>query len=358
MICELLLVSVLVFSSFLLDGNNDDLRLALLLWLLASALAVAAVARAEPVPLRVGWVAVPAELTPILFTHPGLAQHEGRSYRFEPVHFKGSPLALTAFAAGDIDIGGFGYSTIANAIVNGGIADLRIIGDIAQDGVEGWSSNAFFVLRESPIASIKDLRGKIVAVQTIGSLLDVTRRAMLRREGLDDAHDVAVIEIAYPNLKAALIARKVDMIGLIPPYLMDPELAQVARILFTQREAIGVVQVSTLVARTGFLARNRAVIIDFLEDNARAIRWYLEPANHDEAVHILADFFKQTPAQFDWAFTRKDQYRDLNLQPNVEAMQANIALLRRFGLLKADLDIHPYVDLSLAEDAVARIGAK
>jgi sulfonate transport system substrate-binding protein len=332
-----------------------------LLWLtlalVAPSVAIGSAA-AEPLALRVGWVVVPAELTPILFAHPGIAQHEGRSYRLEPVHFKGSPLALTAFAAGDIEIGGFGYSTIANAIVNGGLRDLRVIGDIAQDGVEGWSSNGFFVLRDSPIQRIEDLRGRVLAVQTVGSLLDVTERAMLRRHGLDETRDATVIEIAYPNMKAALLARKVDLIGLIPPFLMDAELPRVARLLFTQREAIGVVQISTLVARAGFIAEHRAALVDFLEDNARAVRWYLDPANHAEAVRIVGDFFKQPPQQFDWAFTHEDQYRDPNLKPDIAAMQANIALARGFGLIKADLDIHPYVDLGPVEEAIARIGVK
>ena len=39
----------------------------------------AAAASAEPVKIRVGWVNVPGQITPILFAHPGIAKHLGQS---------------------------------------------------------------------------------------------------------------------------------------------------------------------------------------------------------------------------------------------------------------------------------------
>jgi sulfonate transport system substrate-binding protein len=332
-----------------------------LLFVLVASLAVLgplASGCAKPVTIRIGWVIAPGELTPILFAHPGLDQHQGQSYVLEPLHFGGGPLALTALASGDIDVGGFGYATIGNAIVNAGMTDLRVLGDVAQDGVPGWSSNAYFVLKDSPIHGVEDLRGKTLAVPLIGSLLDVSQRAMLRAHGIDDKKDVSIIEVGFPNMRTTLEQGKVDMIGLALPWLMDPALRQSERVLFTQREAIGRVQVSTMVARAGFIAANRAAMVDFLEDNARAVRWYMDPANHDAAVKIVADFFKRPPETFAWLFTREDQYRDPNMLPDIDALQANIDLLRKFGLLKADLDIRPHVDLSLVREAVARLGVR
>ena len=214
------------------------------------------------------------------------------------------------------------------------------------------------MLQDSPVRTVDDLRGKTLAVPLIGSLLDVTQRAMLRAHGIDDKKEVSIIEVGFPNMRTILEQKKADMIGLSLPWLMDPELQTSARVLFTQHEAIGVVQVSTMVARAGFIAENRAAMVDFLEDNARAVRWYSDPANHDEAVRILADFFKQPPDRFAWAFTHRDQYRDPNTLPNIDALQANLNLLRKFDLLKADLDIRPCVDLSLVHEAVARIGVR
>ena len=94
-------------------------------------------ASADPAKIRLSWVVVPGELTPLMFLPPGVARHNGQSYVVEETHFAAGPLAVTAFAAGNIDVAGFGYSTIASAIQSGGAPDLRVIADVDQDGVAG-----------------------------------------------------------------------------------------------------------------------------------------------------------------------------------------------------------------------------
>lgn len=310
---------------------------------------------AEPVAIRISWVITPGELAPILFAHPGLARHDGSSYRLEPIHFAGGPLTIAAIAKGDIDIGGLGYATLATAIEGAKIDDLKVIGDVAQDGVPGWYSSEYLVLKTSPIRSIADLKGKTLGINTMGSMLDVAQRAMLRQHGIDDRTDLSIIEVASPNMKAALAAGKVDMIGAVAAVGADPELRAIARPLFTQADAIGVTQISALVARAPFLAAHRAAVVDFLEDYIRAVRWYLAPANHAAAIKIVADFDKEPTARADWAFTPRDQYRSPDALPNVAALQSNVDLLWRLGFLKSRLDVAPHIDLSLVREAAQRI---
>jgi NitT/TauT family transport system substrate-binding protein len=310
---------------------------------------------AEPLKIRMSWVLTPGELTPILFAHPGLARHEGISYTVEPIHFAGGPLSIAAIAKGEIDIGGLGYATIAAAIQGAGIDDLTVIGDAAQDGVPGWYSVEYMVLKDGPIRSIEDLRGKTLGVNTIGSLMDLGQRQMLRQRGVDDRKDLTIIEVASPNMKAALAARKVDMVGVVPAIGADPELRAIARPLFTAADAIGSTQISSLVARAAFLQAHREAVVDLLEDTIRATRWYIDPANHDEAIKIVADFNKQAVARADWAFTRQDQYRSPDGMPDVDALQRNVELLWKLGFLKSPIDMNKHADLSLVREAAARI---
>jgi len=53
----------------------------------------------------------------------------------------------------------------ALAIQNARLNDLRIIADEIQDGTEGHLSLAYVVLKDSPIRTIEDLKGKIVAIR-------------------------------------------------------------------------------------------------------------------------------------------------------------------------------------------------
>lgn len=327
-----------------------------ILLLAAACFILTAAAQAEPLKIRIGWIVTPGELAPILFAHPGLARHEGESYIVEATHLAAPPLGITALATGDLDIGGLGFATAANAITGAGLRDLRIIGDVEQDGAEGSYSNEYMVLKTSPIHTISDLKGKILGTNAVGSVSDICERIMLRKNHLDDRTDATIIGVAPPNMKAALLEGKVDLVGLFQPFSMDPELRDKARTLFTQRDAVGRSQVSAIVARAGFLEKNRAALVDYFEDYLRALHWYLDPAHHQEAIAILANYTKQPAALFDdWAFTHRDQYRDPNAIPNVGALQQNLDLLWQMGFLKARLDIAPYVDLSLVREAAARL---
>jgi sulfonate transport system substrate-binding protein len=310
---------------------------------------------AEPLKIRMSWVLTPGELAPILFAHPGLARHEGITYTVEPVHFAGGPLSISAIAKGEIDIGGLGYATVAAAIQGAGIDDLTVIGDVVQDGIPGWHSAEYMVLKDSPIRSVEDLRGKILGVNTIGSLMDLGQRQMLRQHGIDDRKDLTIVEVASPNMKAALAAHKVDMIGAVAATGADPELRAIARPLFSAVDALGVTQISALVARSSFLKANREAVIDLLEDTIRITRWYTDPAHHDEAVKIVADFNKQPVARAAWAFTRQDQFRSPDVIPDIDALQRNVDLLWKLGFLKSQIDMSKHADLSLVREAGARI---
>ena len=311
---------------------------------------------AEPLKIRLAWAVVPSELSPILFAKPGIARHVGTSYTVEPIHFAAAPFMITALASGEVDVAPFSYSTLANAVHNAGLSDLRIIADEFQDGVEGYYTNQFMVRKDSAIRTVGDLKGKIVATNGAGSPVDIALRSMLRRHALEEPRDLTLFEVQLPNMKAVLMERKADLIMSVLPFSMDPGLAEIARTLFTQREAVGTTQMIAWGARAGFIAKNRAALVDFMEDVLRVTRWYIDPANHDEAVGIIAQFTKRPPAAFaSWLFTKGDYYRDRNGLPNLEVLQRNVDALRALGLTKGEVNVRDHVDLSLAQDAARRI---
>jgi sulfonate transport system substrate-binding protein len=149
--------------------------------------------------------------------------------------------------------------------------------------------------------------------------------------------------------------RKADLVSAVPPFSLDPQLRDMARTLFTQKEAFGVTQLTAWTARTGFIAQNRAALVDFLEDTIRAIRWYTDPNNHDEATAIVARLIKVPPERVAWAFGPRDQFRDPNGTPNMKALQSNLQEQKAVGLLKGDIDVAKYADLSLVQEAAKRL---
>jgi ABC-type nitrate/sulfonate/bicarbonate transport system substrate-binding protein len=310
----------------------------------------------EPYKLRIGWVVVPASLEPIYFAKDGIARNNGKSYVLEPIHFAGTTQQMQALATGDLDLANLAYSAIGLAIQNAGLDDLRVIFDGVQDGHDGYYSNEFMVLKDGPVKTVADLKGKVLATNAIGAGVDIGMRAVLRRNHLEDKRDYQVVETQFPNMKQLLLDHKADLIVAVPPFSYDPELRANARTLFTLKDAFGVTQLTAMTAREGFIKQHRAVIVDFMEDAIRAIHWYTDPKNHDEAVKIVSGFMQRPPALFqDWLFTKKDDYRDPNGRPDLAALQRNLNTQRSLGLLNADIDVRKYNDLSMVKEAAARI---
>jgi len=99
------------------------------------------------------------------------------------------------------------------------------------------------------------------------------------------------------------------------PFSLDPDLIKISRTLFIQKDYTGVTQVLLWAARTDYCRKNRAAMVDFMEDVIRARHFFLDPANHVEALKIVTDFTKQPAALYDYAFTKEDTYRDLGRCP-------------------------------------------
>jgi NitT/TauT family transport system substrate-binding protein len=312
-------------------------------------------ARAEPVRIRVGWVVVPASLAPLVLQQKELLTHFGKSYTAEAIHFEGTPPVITALAAGELDIGPLAFSSFALAIQNAHMDDLRVISDEIQDGVAGHGTNEFMVLKDGPIKKVADLKGKVLATNAMGSAVDISMRAMCKRNGLEANRDYTIIEAPFPAMRAMLAEKKADLISAVPPFSLDPALLAIANSLFTQKDAFGVTQLTMWTARTGFIAEHRAALVDFLEDVVRAVRWYDDPNNHEEAVAIVARLNKAPPERMGWAFTSRDQYRDPNGMPNLDALQKNVEEQKQVGFLKQDIDVKKYSDLSMVEEAAKRL---
>ncbi len=326
-------------------------------WLaLAIALVLVGSASAEPLKIRVGWAVVPSQLTSIIFMKKDVLKHEGTSYTFDPIKFRGSAPQITALAAGELDLAALAFSSVGLAIQNAHMDDIRVVADLYQDGIEGYRTSEYMVLADSPIQTVEDLKGKVLASNGIGGAIDMAIRKIMLDHGMEEKRDYRIVEIEFANMIPALREKKVDLVGEVTPFTIEAHKAGGVRTLFTLKQAMGPSQVTLLAARAGYIKEHRAALVDFFEDWIRATRWYLDPKNHDEAIKILADFTKKPASEFaDWAFTKEDYYRDPDAKPNLKALQDNLNVQKRLGLLNVDIDISKYTDLSVIEDAAKRL---
>jgi NitT/TauT family transport system substrate-binding protein len=315
----------------------------------------AGAAKAEPVKIRMSWVAPIANWGSLILEKPELLTHMGKSYTLESTRYQGTPQTITAIANNELEVASLAYSTLAIAIDNAGIDDLRVISDEFQDGVPGYFSQQYYVRKDSGINKVEDLKGKIVGTNGGGSAVDVAVRAMLHKHGLEDKRDYTMLEGPLPAMPAMMLEKKADLIPAVLPFALNPKLREEGKVLFELKDAMGPTQMIVFVARQSFIDKHRAAMVDYMEDLLRMARWFLDPKNHDEVAKIASKITKVPPERFGWVFTKADCYRDPNLIPDLDALQKNVDTTQELGFVKKKIDIKKYADLSLVKEAAARL---
>ncbi|HXQ49471.1 MAG TPA: ABC transporter substrate-binding protein [Stellaceae bacterium] len=309
----------------------------------------------EPVKIRIAWTTAIGQLVAVLFQKTDVLAHHGKSYVVDAVYYKGSGPQITALAAGELEIAEYAPSALALSVENAQMQDARIIGDATRDGHADFNSRKFMVRADSPIRAIEDLKGKVLATNSIAGAMDTAMRVMLRKHGLEDKRDYQVVELDFPNMFSAVTSGKVDLASISLPFSIAAEKSGEVRTLFTMKDAIGESDMTIMVARAPFIAAHRAALVDMVEDMQRALRWIYEPANRDRVVALVAETTKQQPSAYtDWLFTKKDDYRDPDMRPSLQAVQEDIDRQAQMGLLKSGIDVKKYADLSLVDEAAKR----
>jgi NitT/TauT family transport system substrate-binding protein len=322
--------------------------------LIVAALLAAGAAQAEPLKLRIHWATIPGHWAPLNAKIGDKVQpHYGKSYVVEPIFIAGSGPALQALAAGELELAGLSPQAIS-AGINEAKLDLRVIGQQLSTDVPGFAGSGFWV-RKDEITKVEDLKGKTIGVNARGSTIDAAARTMLSRHGMEDGKDYQIVELRFPAQLPALQSKRVDLAILLRPFddmaAKDPNLKE----LFSMGDAIGPTETVTWVGKADFIAKNRAVLIDFLEDNIRLRRW-ATGAGHDEAVKALAELTKKPVPDMMYAYTKGDNYYDPDAKANSARMQKNIDDLVKIKLVNATIDTKKVVDNSLAEEAAKRVG--
>jgi NitT/TauT family transport system substrate-binding protein len=321
----------------------------------------AMVARAEPLTIRVGWVVTPGHLAPLVEElgkrHPEVFKHLGQSYVMQAVHFQGTTPEIQAQAINELEVASFSSAALALAITNAHL-DERLVADVVGDGMNGYFSGAYVVPADGPIKKVEDVKGRRVAINTIGSAADEAMRTMLHRHGLKDS-DFTTVEANFANMPAMLEGGKVDMIIVLPQFAHGIIDNPKYKVLFRGVDATGPSQAVMWAMRSNVIAEHRAALVDFFEDHIRARRWFLDPKNHDEALDITSSVTKLPKEKLAFAFTKDDFYRSPDGRPDVASVQKEIDESVKLGVLPKAIQIEPkYVDLSLIEEAKKRIDAK
>lgn len=324
---------------------------------LAAALAAVTVsltATAEPVKIRIQWSVAPAHITPLIPHAPkSIYKNYGKSYVVEPVRMRGSGPALQGIAAGELDLGGMSIQALARGVTRAKL-DLKVIAQVMSGGVDGYGSSEFYA-REGEINKLEDLKGKIIAVNALGSSIDAAVQAQFGKLGWKVGRDYQVVEVRFPAMLPALQSKRVDLAPLLTPFNLIAKKKGGVKFMFNMRDALGATETLQWIGNADWIKKNRAALVDFMADHIRFRTWLYDPASREEVLATLSKITKRPAKNYaSWAFTKSDNYREPNALVNVTRMQKNVDDLLSLGILKTKIKVSDYVDLSIAQEAAIR----
>jgi len=319
---------------------------------------LAGAAAADPVKIRADWNIVPGQFAPLIPTVPQYApdvyRHYGKSYVVEPLKMQGGGATLTALAVGETDLSTLSPQALVLGVTNAKL-DLRVIGQQITTELPGYLQTYFWV-RANEIKTIEDLKGKAIGVSVRGSNVDSAAHMVMAKHGFSEPRDYSIIEIPFPAQFPSLEAKKIDAAILVPPFHLKAANNPEFKPIFGVADAFGPVETLMWMAKADFVAKNRAALVDFLEDNMRMRRWMFDPKTRMDAVRQLSDQTKiPAEALAAWVYSKGDYYYDPEARVDVARLQHNVETMKEAGIIPTSIDVRPYVDMSLVKEAAARL---
>jgi NitT/TauT family transport system substrate-binding protein len=219
----------------------------------------------------------------------------------------------------------------------------------------GHRSGAVIMVRtDSPYQHFKELGGKRIAIPSRFAVDFLFLRKMLAQEGMTP-QDIQIVEMAPPDMPAALYANAVDAYCTGEPFGAAAERAGYARTLRMTRDEWRNYICCVLTVRGELIEQNRPLVQDLVDHVLGAGVWLdAKQENRNKAVAIAAGkkFFNQDPNIIQFVMdhpTDRVTYGDLRMirAEFDELMQLSIDA----GTIKHEIPYGTYVDESFARAA-------
>jgi len=308
-------------------------------------------AAASVKPLQVGALPVTCNLTlPVACVARAAAnaaaKGSGPQFEFEFSKYNGWPEVKESLMAGRIQAA----YMLAPLVMD--LADKRIPVKIVS---LGHRSGAVIMVRsDSPYKRFKELAGKRIAIPSRFAVDFLFLRKMLAQEGMT-ANEIQIVEMAPPDMPAALYAKAVDAYCTGEPFGAAAQRAGYARALKMTRDEWRNYICCVLTVREELIKENRPLVQDLVNHVLGAGVWLdLQQENRNKAVTIAAGrkYFNQDPNIIRFVMenpTDRVTYGDLRMirAEFEELMQLSIAA----GTLKSPVAYDKYMDESFARAA-------
>lgn len=239
----------------------------------------------RPVTVKVGVLPI-ADVAP-LYLGIDKGFYEDEQLTVKPQVTAGGAAVVPSVVSGDFQ---FGFSNVVSPIVARGRGlPIQIV---AAGSEAGDDDSKILVARDSPIRRPEDLEGKRIAVNTLNNIGTVTISHALARAGVD-VSTLKFAEIDFPDMPAALDARRVDAIWEKEPFITRVEREGARAIINPYTATARRLAIGVYFSSTRYVEDNADVVDRFVRATRKALD-YAE--SHPAEVRRTVTRYTRTPA--------------------------------------------------------------
>jgi NitT/TauT family transport system substrate-binding protein len=238
--------------------------------------------------VRVG--ALPTDGTSVVFYAKELGYFQRQGLDVEITTMSSGPAIAAAVAGGALDIGIANVATVAQARARG--LPLRFIAPSSMADPTTMT-DVVMVASDSTIRSGADLNGKIVAINGLKDLQQITASAWVDKHG-GDAKTLHFVEMPIPQMAAALEAHRADAALDVEPFVSTARAAGQGKVIGDVLDGVGArYMVTGWLALDPWLAAHADTAARFVVAIRGAADW--ANAHHHESGAILVKNTKISP---------------------------------------------------------------
>jgi ABC-type nitrate/sulfonate/bicarbonate transport system substrate-binding protein len=315
-------------------SSSDSLALFLALSLHLSWFALAGAA-AAPAKLIIGYAATTARLMPLW-----IAREQGLFVKYgidsEPVLLRGGTTLVTGLASGDVQIGRTAGAAVLSAVSAG--HDLKMLATFS-------SRNSYDVVVRPNIKRAEDIRGKKLAINSLGGGTWIGAMLWLEHFGLDPQRDQILMQsIGDQSVQAqALETGVVDVVfvdGFYSKWLKQKGMTVLADYTELKQPLVS----QSMIVQRSFLQQYPEVAENYLKAEIEGLAFGVAPKNKPAVIKILMHRMRTDAAGADDGYL--DLIRGVDRKPvaSMEGMRNLQRLLKGRNPKLGELKIEDVVD--------------
>ncbi len=294
-----------------------------------------AIAGSAKVTLKIGYLPITDHLLLI-----AALREKFKNLVIQPVKFSSWPENAEALKAGAID-GSFLLTPMSLTLREKG-APIRVV-------LLGHRNGSSLTVKNSgEINSIKDLKGKIIAVPSPFSTHNILLRKILAEHGVDAAHDLKIIDMPPPEMVVALATGRIHGYIVAEPFGVQAESQKIGKVLMLSKDIWHDHICCVLNLRENIINKYPEIVQELVSGLTRTAS-FIE-ANPLQAAKESVSLLGQKQEIIEKVLTTPpDRLTFNNLVPELADFSATQKYMKSFGLPGTTVDLNAYLDNTFAK---------